>query len=504
MSILLQQIGLNLRLNLRNRMALIYGYLFPLIFLIAFWTIYRNDRIPLALHMGELLTITVLGGSCFGLPTTMVSERERGVWRRYRLSPVPAGMFVAGTLITRYILLLTAALLQIVLAMLIGMPAPHHPFSLLLAFTFASIAFLGLGMVIAMLADTVPAVQALGQCIFLPMLMIGGVAVRLSSLPRWAIHVSAFLPGRYAVEAIQLCTTGNGLSRAHFDLFALLLIGVAGSITAAMTFRWEANERFVSRRGTLWIALALGMWIVVGLLAESKGRINISDPADNESLSPADYVSSTSPASPSLAPVMTPAAPQSSVVKEPAQQPAPAGSAAGKSPSLERPAGPSSWQAVTQHDIDGIAFERLPPDEGLISPIAHSGESPDPTVADQLEQIRTALATWPPAMVSDPVQRARNDLYVAAVPDVLEMGEVERFIPLLVFSRLRKDIPATDLPKILYWIAMHPDDGDDSAIQKLEPFGLPGITGPTQQVRRRVMFYSLKLLGRLTGKIIPK
>jgi hypothetical protein len=500
MSILLQQIGLNLRLNLRNRMALIYGYLFPLIFLIAFWTIYRNDRVPLVLHMGELLTITVLGGSCFGLPTTMVNERERGVWRRYRLSPVPAGVFVAGTLITRYILLLTAALLQILLAMLIGMPALHHPFSLLLAFTFASIAFLGLGMVIAMLADTVPAVQALGQCIFLPMLMIGGVAVPLSSLPRWALHVSAFLPGRYAVEAIQLCTTSNGLSRAHFDLFALLLIGVAGSITAAMIFRWGANERFVSRRGTLWIALALGVWIVVGLLAESNDRINISDTVDNESMSPTDYVSLTSPPSPFPAPVATPVAPQSSVV----QQPHPARSAANNSPSPERPTGPSSWQVVTQYDIDGIAFERLPPDEGLISPIAHSGESPDPTVADQLEQIRTAFATWPAAMVSDPVQRARNDLDVAAVPDVLQMGEVERFIPLLVFSRLRKDIPAPDLPKILYWIAMHPEDGDDSAMQKLEPFGLPSVTGPTHEVHSRVMLYSLKLLGRLTGKISPK
>ena len=44
--------------------------------------------VPLVRHIGELLTVTALGGACFGLPTTMVSERERGVWRRYRLAPV--------------------------------------------------------------------------------------------------------------------------------------------------------------------------------------------------------------------------------------------------------------------------------------------------------------------------------------------------------------------------------------------------------------------------------
>ena len=69
-------------------MAIIYSYLFPTIFLIAFWVLYRHERVPLARHMGELLTVTALGGACFGLPTTMVSERERGVWRRYRLAPV--------------------------------------------------------------------------------------------------------------------------------------------------------------------------------------------------------------------------------------------------------------------------------------------------------------------------------------------------------------------------------------------------------------------------------
>src|SRR5689334_12832448 len=140
-----------IRLHLRNKMALIYSYLFPTIFLLAFWVLYRYEPVPLVRHMGELLTVTALGGACFGLP------------------------------------------------MAIGMPMPKHPGALFVAFTCVAFAFIGLGLVIAMMADNVPAVQALGQCIFLPMLIIGGVAVPLSSLPDWAQRVSAFFPGRYAV-----------------------------------------------------------------------------------------------------------------------------------------------------------------------------------------------------------------------------------------------------------------------------------------------------------------
>ena len=101
MNAFVHQLRMSLRLHFRNPMALIYGYAFPAIFLIAFWVLYRYERVPLIRHMGELLTVTVLGGACFGLPTTLVSERERGVWKRIRLAPVSAVSVVSSTIAAR-------------------------------------------------------------------------------------------------------------------------------------------------------------------------------------------------------------------------------------------------------------------------------------------------------------------------------------------------------------------------------------------------------------------
>src|SRR5919106_6417823 len=279
MDAFLHQLRVSLQLHFRNRLALLYSYLFPTIFLIAFWVLYRHERVPLARHMGELLTVTALGGACFGLPTTMVSERERGVWRRYRLAPIATGTLLASTVLARYVLLVVAGLLQVALALSIGMPLPSHPIDLWIAFTFVAFALLGLGLVIATLADTVPAVQALGQCIFLPMLIIGGVAVQLASLPPWAQHLSAFFPGRYAVEAMQASVTGDGLSAVQFSLLALLLIGAAGCLAGVKMFRWDAQQRFATRTGKGWVAVALAAWAAVGLLAESQGLISVTETA---------------------------------------------------------------------------------------------------------------------------------------------------------------------------------------------------------------------------------
>jgi len=539
MDAFLHQFRVSLNLHFRNRMALIYSYLFPTIFLIAFWVLYRYDRVPLARHMGELLTVTALGGACFGLPTTMVSERERGVWRRYRLAPVRTGTLLASTVAARYVLLVLAGLLQVALAMGVGMPLPNHPLDLWIAFSFVAFALLGLGLVIATLADNVPAVQALGQCIFLPMLIIGGVAVQLSSLPEWAQHVSAFFPGRYAVEAMQSSVTGQGLRVMGFSLLALLLIGLAGFVAGIRNFRWDAEQRFAQRNGKGWVAVALAAWAAVGLLAESRGRIGPIDivpeyatplspprttavaaaPSSSSSSSSSSSTTTTTipPAAPATEPkTSAPATPPPAIKSErntstvpakpsaeEAATPKPAPPAA--TPSTTGPPAPlpepASWRAVTPAHIDEIMFERLPSDSGVVSPIARLDEPLDPEVEGDLEEVRSKLATWGPGQVADPVQRVRNVLYVAAVPDVFQIP-LERYVAHVVFERLQGDIPKDDLIKLLYWVATHPNGGDDSAVDDLRSAGLK-VNGPSDmdQTRERVMLYALKLLGRLVGKI---
>ena len=538
----LHQLRVSLSLHFRNRMALIYGYLFPTMFLIAFWVLYRYDRVPLARHMGELLTVTALGGACFGLPTTMVSERERGVWRRYRLAPVRTGTLLSSTIAARYVLLVLAGLLQVALAMLIGMPLPNHPLDLWIAFTFVAFALMGLGLVIATLADNVPAVQALGQCIFLPMLIIGGVAVQLTSLPEWVQHLSAFFPGRYAVEAMQTSVTGAGLGVMRFSLLALLLTGLAGFVAGIRMFRWDAEQRFVERGGKAWVVVALAAWAAVGVLAEARGRIGpvaivaeYTPPAQpDERLVPQTTTPPAPPPEPAppaavpggasppdeARPAPPPEAPRAGAGRpapessgKPAPQPRaatpPPAAANGKAPAQPSTKGPpepllpepASWQQVTPAHIDEVMFERLPSDSGVVSPIARADEPMEPELETELEEVRTRLVTWGPARVADPVQRVRNLLYVAAVPDVFQIP-LERYVPHVVFERLQGDVPKEDLIKILFWVATHPAGGDDSAVDDLRSAGIP-VNGPgdMEQARERVMLYALKLLGRLVGKI---
>lgn len=493
---LLHHVHINLRLHFRNRMALIYGYLFPLIFLLTYWVLYRYERVPLSAHMGELLTLSVLGGACFGLPTSLVSERERGVWRRYRLLPIATADLVAGNLIARYILLISAGVLQLILALSIGMPMPLHLMDLLLAFTCASFAFLGLGLMIAALADTVPAVQALGQCIFLPMLIIGGVAVPLTALPEWAQHLSSYFPGRYAVAAMQSSVTGTGIGSMQFSLLALGLIGSGGYVSGIKLFRWDLGERSAARHKG-WLVVTLATWVGAGLLAESRELITGSPPsapAASNVLSPDSLLTKQSASSSS-------AQLRSTLVYEKSRVIAPAAEDVKTTSTPNIPAADkSSWQSVTRQTInEQLIFDQLPPDSGIVTPIASKGQEPSPDVINSLNRLQNSLDNWQPGKVPDLLQRVRNYLTIAAIVDVLQDPR-EPYLPLIIFTRLQQDIAMDDLIKILYWIAVNPDAGDDLSATQLQPLGIQAASD-RREVHTRVGIYSVKLLGRLLNRI---
>jgi len=262
-----QHVRMSLVLNGRNRQALIFGYVVPVFFLIAFAAIFGAGQ-PIAKTIAPLIVISVLGGACFGLPITLVNERDRGVWRRYRLTPLGAGTFIGSTMTSRFVLVATSAALQIVLAMWVyGLGWPKQPLAFLVSFALVSFAFIGIGLIIAAIANSIGAVQALGQSLFLPMIMIGGVGVPIRMLPPWAQDFSLFLPGRYAMELIERCY-GYGFDWERFKWRALILliIGCAATLAGWKLFRWESDQR-LPRSAWAWVGLALATWIGAGILA---------------------------------------------------------------------------------------------------------------------------------------------------------------------------------------------------------------------------------------------
>lgn len=433
-----QHFWITLQLNYQSWRSLSYGYLMPVLFLLGFGSVFQQGQPRLLEQMGQILTITILGSTCMGMATALVSERERGLWRRYELLPIPTHYLLLSVAAVRLIIVLLAVLLQLVLARWIyGTPFPTHgwAFAAILPVVFAG--FLGLGLMLAALAKDVPSVQALGQCIFLPMILIGGVGIPLSALPDWAAHVACFMPGRYAVELLQACyrTEMPPWTDLQFALLSLVGIGACASIAAFRLVRWDTCLR-LSRSSVGWISFALIAWAGVGGLAMVTDRTASSIPLK----------------------------------------------------------GPDSL-LIGQNEIAHISFEILPEDHGFYAPLA-------PPLAGQrlthrMTELQPRLNAWAPGKMQDPMQTTLNLLSVAAIADISQ-DRSEAIVARMVFDQLKLHFDEATLTHTLAWVILNPDQG--RVITSAPELGFVHQVNP-QIARERCDWYARKFLGRLIGKI---
>ena len=431
---------LTLRLNFRSGRAIVYGYIMPILFLVGFGTVFRTGEPRLLYEIGQIFTITILGSACLGMPTALVAERDKGVWRRYQLLPVPINALLSGVLLVRVILAGTAVCLQIVLAHWIyGTPLPSFPFAFALAFTVVTFAFMGVGLILTSLAKDVPSVQALGQCVFLPMILIGGVGVPLYALPDWCRTLAAFMPGRYAVELLQSAYQKSTMGSVPlYPALILILMGVAAYIAGLRLIRWEQSRPKGQRfRSALWIALALASWIGAGVTTVFLDRI-----------------------------------PPFQLVNSP------------------------SFLSIDPTSIDSITYDGLPDDHGIYTPLAPP-LNPDQRMTHRMREFGPRLKQWDPGLKGNTGQRVRNLISVAAIADITQDNS-EAIIARQIHDFLQASFEAEDLTHALAWIVLSPDAG--SVVSAAPELGLKGEAHP-EIIRERSAWYARKFLGRILGQI---
>ena len=117
---------------------------------------------------------------------------------------------------------------------------------------------------------------------------------------------------------------------------------------------------------------------------------------------------------------------------------------------------------------------------------------------EQVDKVKERMTTWSPGTDGDELYCIRNLLYIAAVPDSIQLP-VERYLPRLVYQHLLDTYPRDNLRKILTYIALHPMEGP--VLDDISELGIEGSAGDPMLVRERAYFYAIKFLARLTGRI---
>ena len=263
---------MRLRLALRNRAFFFFSLVMPLIFLFGAVALIGRGRTEwVGYILGAILTTTVMG-SFWGLSVQLVTFREQGILRRFRLAPLGAGPMLASSIISNYFLMLPVMAFEILICRFaFHMQSWGNLGAILLLVTVGSATFSALGLIVASVTNTMQETQMINNLIWMAFLFLSGATVPLAVFPAWLQHVALFIPAQYLATGLESAVTGmTNRTEILTDTAALALGLLVAFEVSRQLFRWEPEAK-APRSAKLWVLAALVPFLAFGVWESATG-----------------------------------------------------------------------------------------------------------------------------------------------------------------------------------------------------------------------------------------
>jgi ABC-2 type transport system permease protein len=240
----------DLRCFRRNVQSVFFTVILPVLFLLIFASIFHNATVHVpggtmkesVYYVPGIITFGLIAAAFSNLAITVVRNRESGIYKRRRATPLPASAVIAGRSL---VAVLTALFITVVLLVIgwaaygANIPGRTAP-AFVLDVIVGALVFCCLGFAVASLISSVDAAQPVAQAIVLPLSFISGVFIATSVLPHWLADIGKVFPVEPLAAALLAAynphTTGSGMRWS--DLAILAAWGAAGLIIAVRRFKW--------------------------------------------------------------------------------------------------------------------------------------------------------------------------------------------------------------------------------------------------------------------------
>jgi ABC-2 type transport system permease protein len=244
------------RAGVRNRQLLLLNYLFPLGFYLLAGSLmtslnptFKETLVP-AMAFFAVLTSTMMG-----LPGPIVEAREAGVFRSYKIHGVPEySILVIPALTTLLHMVILTLIIVVTAPLLFQAPLPTNWLGFIGAFLLMVLACAGIGLLLGVIATTSRTTIMLGQAVFLPSMLIGGLMFPSNLLPPTLGKIALLLPTTHAMNLYNAFALGKTSDLNPYLSAGVLFFGAALAFGLAIyLFSWDSRN--ATRRGRPVLAL---------------------------------------------------------------------------------------------------------------------------------------------------------------------------------------------------------------------------------------------------------
>jgi ABC-2 type transport system permease protein len=246
--------GVELKEFFRQREAVVFTLVFPVILLLVFGAVLDYDigfGVSFTQYfMAGVIAAGILGAGLQNMAISIATERSDGTLKSLVGTPMPKSAFFAGKVVQ--VLAVTVLIVAILLAVGVvfyGVPLPRGSAWL----TFVWVTLLGsaactlLGIACSSLAKNGRSASAIITPIAIVLQFISGVFFLFAQIPPWLQHVAALFPLKWMAQGLrsvflpdQLAAQEPAGSWEHGRVALVLALWcVGGLLLCVATFRWQ-------------------------------------------------------------------------------------------------------------------------------------------------------------------------------------------------------------------------------------------------------------------------
>lgn len=247
--LLSSQFRADLRVFWRNPQSRYFTLLLPIVFLVIFAAIFEGKTLvegrPVDIttyYVPSIMTLGIISASFVNLTQAIVAQREAGVLKRTRATPIPAGIVIASRAgVGVIVALVMSALLLLIGSLAYGVPVPGSTMpGVVITVIVGAASFCCLGFAISTRIGAADAAAPVTNLTVLPLYFISGVFVPEDQIPSLLRAIADVFPIRHLAVAMLapfVHTQGSGIEAA--DLIIVAAWGLAGLAFAARAFQWS-------------------------------------------------------------------------------------------------------------------------------------------------------------------------------------------------------------------------------------------------------------------------
>jgi ABC-2 type transport system permease protein len=236
-----------IKLYLREPMATFFTIAYAPMLLLLFGTIYGNKPNPffggrgmVDVSVPSYIALIIVSVGFMGIPIATAANREAGVLRRYRTTPLHPIAYIISNIASYYVMTMVGVIVLVAVGKSVyGMKFEGNVLSVWAGFTLGCLAFFALGYLIASIAPTARIAQAIGMVAAFPMMFLSGSAIPLEVLPQSVRSVARFIPLTHVVTLMRGLWIGESWGKHLTEVAVLGGVLAIGMVLSARFFRWE-------------------------------------------------------------------------------------------------------------------------------------------------------------------------------------------------------------------------------------------------------------------------